>query len=228
MKSFKRQIIWNLILIFTMLSIFSGCDLPATFQKDKDDTMSKTDQQACRLLSRPLSHTDTLINGNDTSFSTSNLYVPVVAAYLTGSFLDYWLNASDSLIDILYDTLLSDTTLLILNPGLEDTCYTFFEKGTEPSKTLFFISWDLNEDNIDAYLKIEIFASTGQKIQWQSDGLTQESVAGCTQVITVSGVDQTVPKIRARYVFQLPQGKYLVRFYISEPATVANFRVVIL
>lgn len=220
----------HLIISSFIIFILWACEsiLPSTFQKDKDYDISDIDGQACALLSKELSKTDTLISGADTTFNTTNYYLPITLAYLNQSIQTSWVNAPDTLISTLYDTLLGDTILLVENPAVSDTGYVLFDHLAQKSKTNFYISWDLDEDNVDAYINIEIFAKDGKTIKFNSTGIGLESVAGCTQTFETGGINLTVPKIRARYVYELPAGLCLIRFYISEPNTVGNFRVVIL
>jgi len=230
MKLELWTLFYYLIIISINIIILWSCEniLPSDFQKDKDYDISNIDDKACSLLSKELSKTDTLISGADTTFSTTNYYLPITVAYLNQSIQESWINAPDTLINTLYDTLLRDTILLVKNPAVSDTGYVLYDQLAQKTNTNFYISWDLNEDNVDAYINIEIFAQNGENNKYISTGIKLESVAGCTQTIETGGVEQTFPKIRARYVYKLPTGLYLVRFYISEPNTVGNFRVVIL
>jgi len=205
-----------------------ACDMPSAFQKDKDYPINETDERACSLLSRTLSKTDTLINGTDTTLTTTHFFVPIRAVPLPAPWQNYWVNASDSLLSVLFDTLLTDTTLLVTNSGLKDSCYAFFETIQPDGNTHFYISWDLTENNIESYIKITVFSRDGRLIPWQSDAIPLATIAGCTQSFISGALEQTVPKIRARYEYPLPQGKYLVLFTISEPAKIGNFRLVVL
>ncbi len=226
---YKKLIL--LIISYLIILIAINCEkqLPSEFQKKDYKNVSEIDSRACLLLSRDSTRTDTIIVAGDTTFSTIRLYCPITAVSLTAPFDSLWVNASDSLIQTVFDTLLTDTTLIVNNLAGLSNCYAYYEiNSTATSSSYLFISWDLNEDNVDAYIELDLFNSKGEPIQLISNSMAVETIAGCTEPVEIGGIDVTIPKIRARYVYELPPGKYLVRFYISEPATIGKFRLVIL
>ena len=226
---FKKLLIMMVCYLILLMTFNCEKQLPSEFQKKDYKNIADVDSRACFLLSRDSTRTDTLIVGSDTTFTTIRFYCPITAAYLEEPFDSIWANASDSLIQARFDTLLTDTTLIINNSAAQSKCYAYYENsdGTT-SKKYFFISWDLTEENLDAYIEPDLFNKSGERMKLMSDQIDLATIAGCTEAVEIGGIDVAIPKIRARYVYELPPGKYLVKFYISEPETIGNFRLVIL
>ena len=226
---FKKLLIMIVCYLIILMAIDCEKQLPSEFQEKDYKNISDIDHRACFLLSRDSTRTDTVIVGSDTTFSTIRYYCPITAAYLKEPFDSVWANASDSLIQARFDTLLTDTTLIINNSAEQSKCYAYYEiSGGTTSKKYLFISWDLTEENLDAYIEPDLFNKNGERMKLISDQIDLATIAGCTEAVEIGGIDVAMPRIRARYVYELPPGKYLVKFYISEPATVGNFRLVIL
>lgn len=226
---YKKIIIMIISYLIILIAINCEKQLPSEFQKKDYKNVSEIDNRACLLLSRDSTRTDTVIAAGDTTFSTMRLYCPITAVSLKEPFDSLWVNASDSLIQAVFDTLATDTTLIIDNLAGLNKCYAYYEvNSVTASSSYLFISWDLNEDNVDAYIEPDLFNSKAERIQVISNSMAVETVAGCTEPVEIGGIDVAIPKIRARYVYELPPGKYLARFYISEPATVGKFRLAIL
>jgi len=224
----KLLIMISCYLIF-LVAINCEKQLPSEFQEKDYKNISGIDSRACFLLSRDSTRTDTVIVGSDTTFSTIRYYCPITAAYLEAPVDSVWTNASDSLIQARFDTLLTDTTLIINNSAGLTNCYAYFENNSGTTATNYlFISWDLTEENLDAYIEPDLFNKSGEPMKLISDQIDLATIAGCTEAVAIGGIDMAMPKIRARLVYELPPGKYLVKFYISEPITVGNFRLVIL
>ena len=113
--------------------------------------------------------------------------------------------------------------------GKPSIAIVYFENNSGGTATSYlFISWDLTEENLDAYIEPDLFNKNGERIKLISDQIDLATIAGCTEAVNIGGIDTAMPKIRARLVYELPSGQYLVKFYISEPASVGNFRLVIL
>lgn len=222
-----KPILFSLILLSL---IVTSCEnqLPQVYEDQADSQMNTIDNRACCLLSRELVKTDTMVVGIDTSYVTTRYYEPVTAVKPEASLNTIWVNAADSLIQALYDTLITDTTLLISNPDASDTAYCYFSPLGGSAKKYLYLSWDLTEENVDAYIEITIFDKSGQKIHLTSGDMELTTIAGCTEKVVISGQDVTVPKIRARFTSTLTEDACLVRFYISEPANLQTFRMVIL
>jgi hypothetical protein len=54
--------------------------------------------------------------------------------------------------------MLTDTTLIIYNPAEQSKCYAYYENSDGvTSKHYFYISWDLTEENLDAYIEPDLF-----------------------------------------------------------------------
>jgi len=203
--------------------------LPQELQEENNYSISDFDGSACTFLSRDTTKTDTVVVGMDTTYSTNRFYIPITTVHPEESIENSWTNASDSLIKMLYDTVITDTTLLLKNPIESDTTFVYYqEQSGSSTETNFFISWDLTEQNSDAYIEIDIFNKSGEKIQEISNSMDLETIAGCTQTVEVAGQEVVLPKIRSRKSYEIQDGQYLIRFYISEPTTVGTFRLVIL
>lgn len=227
----KYKLYKLLPVLILLLSLILACEdqLPSDFQTSLDHQMLAVDQTACHFLSRDLTRTDTVVVGKDTTFTTHRFYVPVVATGLSQSLEEAWVNAGDEFIRTQYDTLAADTTLLVSNPETETMIYALFPKPTGlPAKTIFFLSWELTEENYDAYIDVKIYAKSGKEIPMQSADMQLETIAGCTQKIQMGGATVAVPAIRARFVYSVDAGAYLVRFSLSEPASIGAFRLVLL
>lgn len=223
----KLVMLWGIVAV---LLAGLACDdqLPSAFKKDNGAVMSEMDARACHYLSRPLSVADTIVVGNDTTYSTRNLHLAVSAIPLNLPLSQAWVNASDSLVEALFQVLIPDTTLLITNAAGSDTVFARYLNPSPGKPSYFFISWDLNEQNYDAYIEMELLQRDGNRVRLQSNQIDLATIAGCTQTAEIDGQPVALPKIRARLVYQLTEAQYLVRFYVSEPGTVGPFRLVIL
>jgi len=218
-----------IFILFALALLVCEKQLPQELQEKSNYPISDFDGMACHFLSQDTTKTDTVIVGMDTSYVINRFYIPVTANHPEGTIENNWTNASDSLIQALYDNVITDTTLLLKNPTESDTVYVYYEeKSGSTNETVFFTSWDLTEENSDAYIEILIFDKNGEKTQELSNSMDLETIAGCTQTVEVGGQEVVFPKIRIRKSYELPGGKYLIRFYISEPATVGMFRLVVL
>jgi hypothetical protein len=227
----KTYVYLNSIFVGMSLFLVIGCAefFSSDFDEDTDYSISEFDDYACSLLSRDLMRIDTLISGEDTTFTTTLFYEPVLLTPSGFSMADSWLNASDSMISATFDTMITDSLLVLFNPEALDTTYVLFDYSSgSDSKVYVFITWELNEENLDAYINVDFISRTGSITRINTNRMDVETIAGCTQEIVVSGVDQTVPTIRARNEYKLDPDLYLARIYVSEPATVGNFRFLIL
>ena len=229
LESYKKLIVLVGCILLLLVLIVCEKQLPQDLQKEDNYPISDFDAKACHYLTQDTTKTDTVVVGMDTTYVTKKQYVPVTGVHLDLPIANAWINASDSLINALFDTLVSDTTLLINNPSAADTIFALYDQlAGETKQTYFFISWDLNEENVDAYIEIDVFKKDGKKADLITTGIDLETVAGCTQTVEIGGQPVVLPKVRARFVYELPEKQYLVRFYISEPITVGTFRMAIL
>ncbi|HCK99502.1 MAG TPA: hypothetical protein DHW42_05280 [Candidatus Marinimicrobia bacterium] len=228
----KRSI---LIVGFSLFFVvFTGCEkqLPHQYQ-DEDFVISDIDEKACYYLSCDLTVIDTVVTeGADTVYVERPVYVPITP--VTDLVVDsVWINASDSLINAMFDdTLIVDTTLLISNSEEADTSYAFYNhiapNNEDYSTVYFFISWDFTEQNMNSYIDIDIFQRDAKLVNAETTAIAPETIAGCTELVELMTGDEIVPKIKTRYVYKLAEGHYLVRFIISDPSVIGNFRMAIL
>lgn len=214
--------------------VFAGCEkqLPDIYQNE-DFVISDLDEKACHFLSCDLTVIDTVVTeGTDTTYVVSSTYIPITT--VTDSVVgDVWINAGDSLINAMFDdTLIVDTTLLISNSKGSDTSYAYYNHiashNEDFSTVYFFISWDFTEQNMNSYIDIDIFQSDGELVKTQCTDITPETIAGCTEIVELMTGDEIIPKIKARCVYKLAEGPYLVRFIISDPLAIERFRMAIL
>ncbi len=226
----SKKIFTSFVFILLALALVV-CEkqLPQELQGKNNYPISDFDGSACSFLSRDTTRTDTVVVGMDTTYNTNRFYIPITTVHLEASIENSWTNASDSLIQALYDTVITETTLLLKNPTESDTAFVFYQAQSGSSnETVFFTSWDLTEQNSDAYIEIDIFNKSGEKVQEQSNSMDMETIAGCTQTVEVGGQEVVLPKIRSRKSYEIPDGQYLIQFYISEPTSVGTFRLAIL
>jgi hypothetical protein len=128
----------------------------------------------------------------------------------------------------MFDTLQTDTTCVVKNSLLRETGFTLYHQYSNRSSTVvFFISWELNGENMNAYIDVDLFNRNGDKITLQSQAIDLETIAECSQSFESAGGLFTLPSIRARLTYSLPEGTYLVRCYFTKPETMENFRMVI-
>ncbi|MCD6441573.1 MAG: hypothetical protein J7L86_07320 [Candidatus Marinimicrobia bacterium] len=216
------------------LFMFTGCEkqLPHQYQ-DEDFAISDIDEKACYYLSCDLTVIDTVVTeGSDTVYVERPVYVPITPvadSVIAGA----WSNASDSLINAMFDDILCvDTTLLINYLEPMDTSYAFYNHiasdNEDSSMVYFFISWEFTEQNMNSCVEIDIFQDDGELIKVENKDIAQETIAGCTQIVELTTGVEIVPKIKARYVYKLAGGPYLVRFLVSDPSVISNFRMAIL
>jgi hypothetical protein len=139
------------------------------------------------------------------------------------------MSADDAFIRDRLDTLVQDTTLLVENPAGEDTVYAFFRHAAgAPAGAVFAVGWSLTRDNIDAFVEIDLFRKNGERVPVRSSAIAPEAVAACTQTVNLGDQVQTLPTVRGRFSYEWESGPLLVRFVLSEPATVGTFRVAVL
>ncbi len=212
--------------IFISLFIVTCAEQFSTeFDTEKSYNISGDDNDACLLLTSALL-ADTTIVGTDTTISPLN-YIPVFVTEIDSTINAAWVNAHDTLIQALYDTLLSDKIIILNNPKNNTVAYTLFEKDNSETDTYFYVSWDLNVANLDAYITLDVFNKSGEKIQLYADEIALETIAGCTEEVELVGSSGVFPKIRARFHYKLSDGLFLLRFSNTAPADMNNVRVVI-
>jgi len=225
MKARKR---YNLLLILISIFVVSCADqFSSSFDDSKDYNISKIDADACMKLSRTLAAIDTIVALGDTSY-VANDFILARAGYHDTTLDAAWINAHDTLISSIYDTVYSDTINVVNNYLAKPKFYALYQTGinSKPEK-LFYLSWDLASENVDSYFSIDIFDKFGSTVKLESDDIKIETVAGCTEVVTIGNEDQAIPKIRARLKYNLADGLYLIRFTNNSPKSVINFRVVV-
>jgi len=212
MKLIKNNKIITLVCCSLMCLLGSTCQsfLPSELQEKDNYKISDFDARACAILSN-----------DSASFDT------VTVTYIDSISTD-WILASDSLISTLYDTLSAHTPHLILNPDITKTTSYILYEQSQTSNVYFFMSWDLSQVNLQAYINIDIYSKSGQPIRLVSNTMALETTANCTDWIEIGGVLTSIPKIRARYKFNLETGIYLIKLYISKPDVVNNFKMIIM
>lgn len=198
------------LLGFTLMSVLLlACEgqLPQAYQKEDFD-MTALDSRAIRLLS------DSTVK----SISAVSLAQPVSQLNI------------DSLFSMgLFDTLVTDSTLLINYPQSADTSYACYVQVSTSGSIISYVTWDLTENNRNAYIDIDLFQKDGTFVTNKIPVMPLETMAGYTDTVrTTSGVDLILPKIRSRIVFQLANELYIARFVISESTVIGSFRLVIL
>ena len=204
------------VVALVLLALVS-CEkmLPEAFRKEDSEhiSLSSLDEKACGWLIR----------------ETGVFADSVAIADLEEPADSVWASMVDSLIGVLLDTMDVDTCLIMENPALEDTVYAVFvQVPGSPPETVFYISWELNSDNADGYAMITLFDRAGEVVRFLSMAMDLATIAGCTETVTWGGQDVALPKIRSRWMYSLPEGMYLVRLILSEPATIGTFRMVVL
>ena len=227
MKYSMYQVVFKIIIVSVLVISFFACDehIVTEFRTETDFTMSEFDAQACYMLSRDTVRVDTLINGPDTTVTETRQYLSVT---LTEFSVQEWVDASDSLVNALFDTLLTDTTCVVRNPEVLETGYTLYEQSPGRSSTLvIFVSWELDDLNRDTYINIDLFKKDGSKLTLQTQAMDLETIAGCSQTFESGSGLVTLPSIRSRLTFSVPEGTYLVKCYFTKPESMDNFRMVI-
>lgn len=225
---FQRIVCWWGSLTLLLAGLACEEQLPSAFRTEKRSSLSELDARACHYLSQPATVTDMVVVGNDTTYVSRNLHVAVAAMPLTMPLNQAWINAPDSLVAAQFQELVPDTTLLITNSAGSDTIFARYVNPSPGKECYFFISWDLNEQNYDAYIELELFQKDGSKARLLTARMDLATIAGCTQTAEIDGQPAALPKIRARLCYQLTAAQYLVRFYVSEPTTIGTFRLAIL
>ena len=159
-----------------------GCEI---FQPPEVGVISDLDRQACDLL-------------HDT------LYVEV-STTVVDSLRTYWIDAQNSLIASLYDTLELATPLAVTYPITgEDTSYVFFMNDPADSDTgevVFFFN---------DFLEMEVVRKDGEVFHYTSDIIPLETLADC------------YTGIKSRFAFVLETGHYLARFIRTEATQLPN------
>jgi len=228
---FHSKHLIKLLYVYIVILLMTACDsfMPSDLKEQTRNRMSGPDKDACSYLLRELTTVDTVVTGPDTSYIVTNHFTPVFLTYLEGSIDSFWVNASDPQISALYDTMITDTINLVSNPDQQKTGYALYHQPSQKSSSVtFFISWELTQENLNAYIKIEVYAKNGQRIPLINNDIDIDNIAGCTQEVLISGIDEVYPKIRSRDQFEFEEGYYLIKFSISEAEKIENYRVVIL
>ncbi|MCF7886547.1 MAG: hypothetical protein K9M80_08630 [Candidatus Marinimicrobia bacterium] len=242
MKFINKNI---LILLFCLLfiSIFS-CDniLPQQYQEAEEPTVPEIDQEGYNLLTRELVLQDTVINGNDTTYNDIVQHHKAKAKILRNLMLtdtsiidssdSYIINSEFSSLSSQLDTIYSDTTILIKKStpeeGLEEkNHYTFFDSN-ENGIINCYITWEFTEANIDNYIGMDFYDSNGERCEQHPLSLSLETINEYTEIDTLETTIRAITKIRSKLRFSVNKDSYLVRFHISEPTVIDNFRLVLL
>jgi hypothetical protein len=202
------------ILAYALLA--AGCDrmLPTEFRKKTGSPVSGLDSRACGLMTA------------DTADA-----VRLDAAVLPRPAIEAWRDADDAFIRANLDTVQAETALLIRNPQMEDTVFAFLPLPEgPPAETVFYLSWGLSPQSIDATVDFAVFEADGGLVLPVSGAMKPELVAACTQSVETGGQPTAVPKIRGRfaYAFKPAQARLLIRFILSKPQAVGSLQLAVL
>jgi len=219
---------WLYLFSLLMLAGLLGCSkfLPEEFQERGYELLG-LDRTAVDELKTPLVVYDTVVVQGDTVVNEKKVYVSIVTDTVGSALLDNWSSALDSGF-ISLDTLLLDTLLLVVNPTGADSSYSlvFVE---EEDVYYFYVTWDVTEVNKDVYVDIGLRDSQGASVFVYDNIYDVGMMASATATYyTGSGGEVSAPMIRTKAGYKLREGGYLVRFFISEPAKLDTFRMVIL
>jgi len=142
------------------------------------------------------------------------LFVSVTAKGVTDLQAE-WINADIGAVTDSFDVLTANTSLKITYPVFQDTAnydtsYAFYDNSNGPLEVVFVFGdhWD-----------VEFLTKDGSTIECISDAIALETVNYCTEL--------AVPMIKARFVFELDQVSYLVRFIKTEAVQKALSRAAI-
>jgi hypothetical protein len=194
--------------------VMSGCDraLPPEFQTKTGYPVSGPDARACALLT-----------------ADSARAVFITGAVLESPAIRTWKGADDAFIAGHLGAVPEDTTVSILNPSKKDTVYAVYrQESAGTAGRLFYVSWDLQPANTDATVEISLLDRSGKAIPVRSAAMPLETAAGCTQSVSIGGLETALPKIRSRILFSLEPGLYLVKMFVSKPAAIGTFRMAVL
>jgi hypothetical protein len=172
-------------------------------------------------------------------FLTPDTLVYEVNALTLQSLVDTnWIDSSDNQIilskfDELSDTLsslVSDTLMFIRYPEGENISYAVLK--VSPAKNIalytslkYYYDDSSRTTNINEYVTIELIKRDTTTANSSVDMLP-ESLTGCTDEVIIAQNERIVPTIRARYIFHLEEGVYLVRFVLSNWLNIASFKTV--
>lgn len=216
------------LLVLVDLFVITGCSkfLPEEFQ-EKEYEISELDRAAVDELRTPLVVYDTVVVEGDTVVNAKKMYAPIVTDTMSSAFVCDWLSALDSGF-ISPDTLLLDTLLLVVNPTGADSSYSLVFVDKE-DVYYFYVTWDVTEVSKDVYVDIRLRDSLGASVSVYDNVYGVGMMAGATVTYyTGGGGEVSVPMVRTKVGYKLKKGGYLVRFFISEPAKLDTFKMVVL
>lgn len=238
-----RQKFEHAIPLYLATLLLGGCSdiLPPDFQ-DQALAISVVDDEACDLLKRPLIIPDTMFTepGIVDTIILDTLYLEVTARYdslaaVFDSLTADSVTASPAAIAAAFDSVLeglaalaTDTTLLIQSVGSRATggLVAYAHSASAAGGPMVFY---LNEP-----LRVELIMRDGTAAAIESEAISYETVAGCTEVEKVEivpgvfDVKGYIRVMKARFEFELETGVYLVRLTRGEGAAGGAFRAAIL
>jgi hypothetical protein len=114
-----------------------------------------------------------------------------------------------------------------------DTTYLAYHHTLAQSSMTFFITWEMTQDNKDAYIDIDIIPDDTILVKKVSNILAG-TISGCidTLIYLSSEGEETgrevVARIRSQFQFNLENSNYILRVINSAPHNVGPFRLVVL
>ena len=208
-NSEKAAIVLSLFVLF----VFLGCEawLPTAYQEE-EFILEGSGKGACDF------------------FASDSGMVLQTVSFPSAVMDSMWIDADQNLIDTTFSALLPDQVYRIKNEETQDTLYTIFSlpAGVETKEILIFITYELTAQNIETFVNLDLFEKNGKIVGPVYSDLSPETIAGCTQKVTIGGLDVRLPSIRTKYRTQLSESPVLIRFSMSEPESVGAFRIVIL
>lgn len=215
---------------FTALS----CDslLPDDFDKDKKYNVQEIDDSACSLLSKVITDSTGEIQSSVYIISSKTISSIVdsatQAALAEGSITENQVISSDydALADSLenYNPFIRDSLMLIEYPVSQEVAYAVFNVSAVESKDIYiYTSLQFKQNNINENVSVRLIKRDTLTVSY-SDDMDTETISACSQSVGT----KVVPTIKARYKLRVDEGTYLVKFKISNPASVGAFKIIIL
>ena len=226
----------GLIIASAMLAGMSGCEsfLPEEYDADAIDTaMSILDARACELVTRPLILRDTtFIDTGDPDSVVIDTIINTVQSVTLAAFADTNTAYFDSLLldtveassaqlsaafDSVFartDTIVADETIALQHTSGEAANYIWYSAGANPGGDIVIYTND--------FVYIDLVERDGIVVQAAGADMDLTLIAGCTflKLNTVTKLEDPVPAIKSRHLFQTTAESFLIRFTIPSSGTI--------
>ena len=226
----------GLIFSTALLVSMTGCEsfLPEEYDADTLDTeMSILDARACELVTRPLIlHDTTYVDTGDPDSVVIDTVIDIIQSVTLTAFTDSNTAYFDSLLldtveaseaqlsaafDSVFarsDTIVADEAVALQHSNKAAPHYIWYSAGSSPTGEIVIYT---NE-----FVYIDLVEPNGTVVQALWVDMDLALISGCTYLKEnpVTKLEDPVPAIKTRHVFQTATESFLIRFTLPSSGTI--------